>query len=298
MTSFPKPIITFHKGSIQTERALFSILIPTWNNLPYLKLCVESILKNSTYTHQIIIHVNEGSDGTLEWVKQQGYDYTHSADNAGVCYAVNASATLAKTNYIAYFNDDMYACPNWDGVLFDAIKANGTELFYYSGTMIEFESGTNKANLSPYNFGTDIATFDEAALLAFCKNDANKADWFGACWPPSIVHINLWNKVGGYSEIYSPGFYSDPDFAMKLWQAGVRDFKGLGKSLVYHFKCKSTGRVIKNDGRKTFMQTWGFTSSYLYKNVLRVGVPFQQNTPLTFKKDISYLISVIKSKLA
>jgi hypothetical protein len=113
-----------------------------------------------------------------------------------------------------------------------------------------------------------------------------------------LVHKNLWNKVGGYSETYSPGFYSDPDFAMKLWQNGVRDFKGFGKSLVYHFKCKSTGRVVKNDGRRTFMKTWGFTSSYLYKNVLRVGVPYQKNNPLTFNKGISYLISAAKSKMA
>ena len=57
---------------------IFSILIPTWNNLPFLKICVDSIRKNSTYRHQIIVHVNDGSDGTLEWVRQQGLDYTHS----------------------------------------------------------------------------------------------------------------------------------------------------------------------------------------------------------------------------
>ncbi|MBP9688437.1 MAG: glycosyltransferase family 2 protein [Bacteroidia bacterium] len=298
MSVFSKPNITYHKGSNQPGGALFSILIPSWNNLPYLKLCVASLLKNSTYKHQIIIHVNEGTDGTLAWVKQMGYDYTYSTENAGVCYAVNASATLATCNYIAYFNDDMYAAPNWDSIIYDAIKTNGTELFYYSGTMIEFESGTNKANLSPFDFGKDIETFDEEALLNFCKQNANKKDWFGACWPPSVVHINLWKKVGGYTESYSPGFYSDPDFAMKLWQAGVRDYKGLGKSLVYHFKCKSTGRVVKNDGRKTFMKTWGFTSSYLYKNVLKVGEDYNEEVPLKFTKGLGYIISAIKSRLA
>lgn len=48
---------------------IFSILIPTWNNLPFLKICVDSIRKNSTYRHQIIVHVNDGSDGTLEWAR-------------------------------------------------------------------------------------------------------------------------------------------------------------------------------------------------------------------------------------
>ena len=49
---------------------MFSILIPSFNNLKYLKLCLHSIKINSKFDHQIIIHVNEGSDGTLEYVKQ------------------------------------------------------------------------------------------------------------------------------------------------------------------------------------------------------------------------------------
>ena len=44
---------------------MFSIIIPTFNNLEYLKITLNSILKNSKYIHEIIVHVNEGSDGTL-----------------------------------------------------------------------------------------------------------------------------------------------------------------------------------------------------------------------------------------
>jgi glycosyltransferase involved in cell wall biosynthesis len=296
--SFPKPEITFHPSPNNQANCFFSILLPSWNNLDYLKLCIKSIEKNSTYRHQVIVHVNEGTDGTLQWVKEQGYDYTYSAQNAGVCYAVNAAAQLAKTNYILYFNDDMYACPGWDKVMHEAIMENGTELFYYSGTMIEYEAGTNSATLSPFNFGTDIESFEENKLLAFCASGTHKSDWSGASWPPSIVHRNIWNQVGGYGEEYSPGFYSDPDFSMKLWRAGVRDFKGLGKSLVYHFKCKSTGRVQRNNGRKTFMKKWGFTPSYLYKQVLRVGAPYDTKQPLSFRKGLSYLVSAIKAKMA
>ena len=41
---------------------MFSIIIPTYNNLEYLKLCLASIKKNSQYKHEIIIHINDGSD--------------------------------------------------------------------------------------------------------------------------------------------------------------------------------------------------------------------------------------------
>jgi GT2 family glycosyltransferase len=83
---------------------VFSIIIPSWNNLPYLKVCVDSIRKNSAYPHQIIVHVNEGTDGTLEWVQNEGLDYTFSERNIGVCQACNMMRTRVKTNYIFYLN--------------------------------------------------------------------------------------------------------------------------------------------------------------------------------------------------
>ena len=50
---------------------MFSIMIPTYNNLSYLQLCLKSIKKNSYKNHEIIIHVNDGSDGTLDFVKKK-----------------------------------------------------------------------------------------------------------------------------------------------------------------------------------------------------------------------------------
>ena len=68
------PLIEKYK-QVANEEYRFSIVIPSWNNLDYLRLCVASIQKNSKYSHQIIIHVNEGIDGTLEWVKENKFDY-------------------------------------------------------------------------------------------------------------------------------------------------------------------------------------------------------------------------------
>ena len=54
---------------------MFSIIIPTLNNLSYLKLCIESIQKNSKYNHEIIPHVNVGTDGTLEYLVNTSDSY-------------------------------------------------------------------------------------------------------------------------------------------------------------------------------------------------------------------------------
>lgn len=278
------------------EDQCFSILIPSWNNLPYLQLCVNAIRKNSHYRHQLLVHVNDGSDGTLQWVQQQpDLDYTCSTQNTGVCYPLNALAALAYTNYILYINDDMYVCPGWDKFLMDEIQSIGHPYFFISGTAIE-PVPQSKCSIG-HSFGTDIQSFDEAALLAQYQS-LPMQNWSGATWPPNVVHKDLWNLVGGYSTEFSPGMYSDPDFSMKLWQAGVRYFKGVAQSRVYHFGSLSVKRITKNRGYFTFILKWGMTNGSFSKHYLKRGEPFTGPRPQIEMPGIVKLKSLWKQLVA
>jgi hypothetical protein len=139
--------------------------------------------------------------------------------------------------------------------------------------MIEPVISRNLCALAPYDFGRGAETFRENDLLNKLA-ELPVRDWNGSTWPPNLVHRSLWEAVGGLSEEFSPGMYSDPDFSMKLWQQGVRYFKGVGKSRVYHFMSKSTGKVKKNNGRKQFLEKWGVSSSYFTKEILESGKTF------------------------
>lgn len=248
---------------------MFSILIPTWNNLELLKLCVRSIRENSAYSHQIIVHVNDGSDGTLDWVRTQQLDHTHTPQNVGICLAVNESAMLTKHDYILYLNDDMYCCPGWDTALVNKLKGLDTDLFMLSGTMIE-PVHTNNPCVVVRDYGRSPDQFAEQELLADLPGLC-KPDWYGATWPPTLVHAKWWFRVGGYSSEFSPGMSSDNDFSMKLWHAGCRIFLGVGDALVYHFQAKSTGRIKKNNGGKQFLHKWGVRQSVFDHYYLRRG---------------------------
>lgn len=265
-------MITYHRNTKQRDEK-FSILLPSWNNLAYLKKCIESIRKNSYYSHQVVVHVNDGSDGTLQWLLQENIDFTYSKENVGICYALNAARTLAYTDYIVYMNDDMYALPNWDRVLMEEVEKLDTKLFFLSSTMIEPTHHNNPCVIAPHNYGTSLDSFDEEALLKDFKT-IEKNDWMGATWPPNIVHTSTWDLVGGYSIEFSPGMYSDPDFSMKLWQAGVRLFKGVSASRVYHFGSKSTLRVKKNNGYRQFIKKWGITPSLFNNEYIKRGEIF------------------------
>ena len=85
-----------------------SIIVPTYNNLSFLKFFISSIKKNSKYNHQIILHINEGSDGTLDYAKKEKLQFTYSEKNIGLCSSLNKASSLVDTNYILYAHDDMF----------------------------------------------------------------------------------------------------------------------------------------------------------------------------------------------
>jgi len=271
------PKILFHQEA-NPEKSVFSIVIPSWNNLPYLKCCINSIRKNSTYRHQIIVHVNEGTDGTLEWIQEQKLSYTHSSQNVGVCYGFNAPAALAQTDYIVLSDDDFYFAPDWDKYLFEEIKALGHEFFCITGTMIEHTQSTQRCILSPFDYGRTVETFQEEKFLHdFHSHPLD--DWTGGNWYPLVLHRNVWNLIGGLSIEFSPGMASDPDMMMKLWQCGVRYYKGVSRSRVYHFGSKTTRRIKKNNGNRQFLMKWGISVSTLAKHYLHMGEKFTGPLP-------------------
>jgi glycosyltransferase involved in cell wall biosynthesis len=284
--------ITKNKKSTRSEYQ-FSVLIPSWNNIDYLKLCIDGILKNSYFNIQIIVIVNEGSDGTLEWLEnQKEIDYIYSKSNIGICYGLNIARSLVKSKYIVYVNDDMYLLPGWDIEIAKEIEKIGHKGFMLSCTMIEPASTGNPCVIVK-NYGCDVQNFDEELLLKEYSGLIIN-DWNGSTWPPSIVHADLWDLVGGLSIEFSPGMYSDPDFSRKLYEAGVRYFKGKGNSLVYHFGSKSTQRIKRNKGRKTFLLKWGITSKTFTKEYLKTGENFSGNISTPGLSTTTLLVNKLK----
>ena len=272
---------------------MFSIIIPTYNNLDYLKLCIKSIKKNSHYNHEIIFHINDGSDRSLSFIIDAGYKYTHSKYNIGLCSAINKAAKLSINQYILYSHDDMYFCPDWDKVLLNEVKRLNHDNFYLSGTMIEPYSGH-----IIYNFGTNFNDFKEDELLLKYKN-INFYDHQGSHFAPHLVSKKMWFKVGGFSEEFNPGIASDPDFNMKLWKEGVRIFKGLNDFKVYHFGSLTTRKkknFIQNRGDKTFLKKWGISTKFFKKYYLKSKTKY--NGPLNEPNvTIGYILGRLSCKI-
>ena len=271
---------------------MFSVIIPTFNNLNYFKLCLKSLKENSKYNHEIIVHVNEGIDGTLDLVKNEQLKFSYSKINSGVCVAFNEAVKLSTSKYIVLAHDDMYFCPDWDKVFISELKKIPENSdFFLSGTMVQpFDSYIN------LNCGKNIEEFDEVKLLKELPNIKFK-NFQGTHWQPSLIPLKTWNKVNGFSDEFSPGLGSDPDFNLKLWNIGVRLFKGLGDCRVYHFSSLSLRKKAWNNGAKTFLLKWGISIKFFKKHYLRSNEDF--NGPLNEPdKNFSYFLDLFKCKIS
>ena len=282
---------------------MFSILIPSYNNLEYLKTCINSLKKNSKFNHQIIVHINEGTDGSLNYIKENMYEYTYSKENIGMPRALNKTSKLAKFDYILISHDDFYYCPGWDTEFVNEINNIKHNNFYLSGAMVG-------AGQIEFDAGQTIDDFNETKLLDNLDN-IKTFDFQGTTKCPGLVHKNIWEMVGGWSEEFSPTGGDDTDFAMKLWKNNIRIFKGLGKSLTYHFgsittrkKDKSLFTYLGSRGNKIFLKKWGVSINFFEKFYLKSGL--DNNKKLIFNKyhtkltepikNLNYYIDLIKVK--
>jgi len=270
---------------------MFSVVIPTYNNINYLKICLNTLKKNSKFEHEIIIHINEGLDGTFEFVKKNNYKFSYNSKNQGVCVAFNEAAKLSTKKYLVLAHDDMYFCPKWDEVFLKELKMHLPDKdFFLSGTMVQpFESYIKLDCGKTYTDFNENKLLDEVHTIKY-------HDFQGTHWQPSLIPIKTWKKVSGFSEEFSPGLGSDPDFNMKLWNIGVRLFKGLGDCRVYHFSSVSLRKKTWNNGSKTFLLKWGITIKFFKKYYLRTNSLFDGELiePVI---TIRYILGLLKCKI-
>ena len=148
-----------------------------------------------------------------------------------------------------------------------------------------------------------IENFNERKFIDNYK-DYNYYDFQGSTWAPTLVHKNIWNKVNGFSEEYFPGTGSDPDFNMKLWNIGIRTFKGINNCKVYHFGSiilrKKINSIKKNNygsnGAKIFLMKWGITIKFFKKFYLKSNTRYEY--PLSDPSiNFNYLFNLFLCKI-
>lgn len=234
---------------------MFSILIPTVDNLPYLKLCLSCIEKYSSVDYEILIFNNGGNPETTSFIEGLPHRSLHSRFNRGVSHAYNALAREAAGDYLLLWDDDKMALPGWDLEVYPMLKADGR---YSWKSLVEiWPHRTNPCSIYG-DYGKGPLDFDEERLLL----DVSELTFPRkvSLSVSQVMSKELFFAIGGYDEKFYPGFGSDPDIMWRAFCFLGKDedrFLNANKSFYYHFTSATTNRIFRYRWMTYGLRGWG-----------------------------------------
>ena len=249
-----------------------SFIIPSRNNLKYLKQAYESIRKNQSVEHEICIADDASTDGTMEWVlvqmKRDKWLKLHvnkGPERLGhtILYdtLINDYATHDR---VMIFHADMYLTPNSDKEIDKYLK----EGVVVSLTRIEpplHPDGPEKILLV---YGIEPEEFKEDELLETVEDIqtgrdgikygplALNQDTSEGIFAPWAIMKSDWDYIGGHDPIFAPQSKEDSDIFNRFYLAGY-EFVQVWRGLVYHMTCRGSrfkDGAIRNPDGQVFMK--------------------------------------------
>lgn len=246
---------------------LITHCISTYNNLPYLKIAIESVRKNSFYKDApFIIHAENCTDGTDEWLEENAekYKLEYYIDKneipLGIGGGMNFCADRVQTDYINFLHSDFYVTKNWDLELLNIHRKYPEEKLWVNSFRVEpnmFNSPdrVGTALVPPTAFGAYYHDFDSNRLEAWATelksiNDLEIPKGEGVS---GLILKEVWDEVGGNDPLFAPSSWDDMDLFLRMLRAGIR-FVMPTKSVVWHFGARGSHRLEENNGQSSQRQ--------------------------------------------
>jgi GT2 family glycosyltransferase len=247
--------------------SLITHCISTYNNLPYLKIAIESVRNNSYYKDApFIIHAENCDDGTDEWLDAYHQDYNldyyieKNPEPVGIGGGMNFCANKVKTKYINFLHSDFYVTKDWDLELLKIHEKYPEEKLWVNSFRIEpnmFNSPerVGTALIPPSAFGGYYHDFDSNKLEEWASEfkEANDFEIPKGEGVSGLVTKELWDEVGGNDPLFAPASWDDMDLFLRYLQVGTK-FVMPTKSVVWHFGARGSHRLEENNGQSSERQ--------------------------------------------
>ena len=204
---------------------LVSILIPAYNAEKWIRQTVESALKQTWVSKEIII-VDDGSkDRTLDIAKtfESGAVKIVRQKNNGASSARNRAFTLSKGAFIQWLDADDLLAPDKISVQMDAANREKSTFILYSGSHGVFYHRYNKAKFRPDSLWQDLSPVEW--LITNCLENLwmNPAGW--------LVSRAITEKAGPWNEQLSMD--DDGEYFARVVATSER-VKFVGESRCYY----------------------------------------------------------------
>jgi len=246
---------------------VISFIIPSRNNLKYLKQAYESIRKNSSVEHEICIADDFSDDGTMEqvlvWMKRDKnikFHRNHGPTRLGHTILYDTLINdYATHDVVMIFHADMYLCPKSDEAIYKHLEPGKV----VSLTRIEPPLHPDGPEKVLEDFGIEPEEFDEEALLKKVTTlqlmhgtDYNFAKFTEGIFAPWAIYKEDFQSIGGHDPLYAPQSKEDSDIFNRFVLAGyelIQTWEGF----VYHMTCRGSrfkDGALRNPAGQVFMK--------------------------------------------
>jgi len=218
-----------------------SFVVPSRNNLSYLKWSYNSIRKNLGYRHEILLGDDFSSDGTWEWlqeVKKKDINVqifkNEGPERKGIVYWYDFLCEKSSNDIVMFFHADMYACPGMDTAVLDKLTKGSV----VSATRIEPPLHPDGPEKVLKDFGIEPEEFDEQGLISWL-NEKRPEKYTRGIFAPWAIHKEDYWKVGGHDKLFAPQSKEDSDIFNRFHLAGLK-FIQTWQGYVYHMTSRGS----------------------------------------------------------
>ena len=217
-----------------------SFVIPSVNNLRYLKNAYASIRKYAGPDHEIIVLDDASSDGTLEWLHNLSDDQLVIWENTtnkrlGHTITYNIGGKMAKNEIFTILHADMFIGPNYVENALKHLKRG----VVVSATRIEPPLHPEGKEKIVKDFGMWPESFAEEEFVSFVHEEQlrSKDITTRGIFAPWFIYKEDFLSIGGHDPLFAPFPYEDSDIFQRFVLAGYTLVQSRD-SLVYHLTCR------------------------------------------------------------
>tara|TARA_R100000152_G_C6774131_1_gene201783 strand:+ start:1201 stop:2364 length:1164 start_codon:yes stop_codon:yes gene_type:complete len=247
-----------------------TFVIPSRNNLEFLKLAYDSIRKLDT-NHEILVLNDASVDGTQEWIdslndKDLIVHHNPGPERIGIVGMFDKGIEMARTEIIFAFHADMVAAPNLDKYILDHLE-EGTVV---SATRVEPPLHPEGPEKIIEDFGSEVEQFDYDKFANWAKQTKfSSGQVTEGIFAPWCMYKKDFLAIGGHDELFAPQSREDSDLFNRFHLAGYK-FKQSWDALVYHFTSRGS-RFNKYAGGDTKIDSpeWQKTNTKNVRNFVR-----------------------------
>lgn len=249
-----------------------TFVLPSRNNLEFLKLAYSNLKKLSDGFHKILVLDDASTDGTKEWLDSLEDPnliiYSNPGpERIGIVGMFDKGIELADTQVIMAFHADMIPSPNMDLNIIKHLKP----LTVVSATRVEpplHPSGPEKITM---NFGVEAEEFNLEAWnkWALKEEQSNENKTTEGIFAPWCMYKIDFQSIGGHDELFAPQSKEDSDLFNRFVLNGYKVVQAWD-ALVYHFTSRGS-RFNKHAGGAPGQNSeeWMYTTNKNSKNFMR-----------------------------